>query len=497
MQNYSTTESANDAEFPQAGVTLDGGATVGPSEPTASTGAVPIAAGGIDEQSIDPGAVAPATTSNTPAPAAASTDSVSSHAQGSAAKQVFKYLCIEEPVRSSKNNLTSWKPPFEVEEGSEASLKEIIQRADSVRAPLQATPVPTGSAPYGSTDKLFMGIHEAIAGQASLPEQTSILLSYWAFSTWFSDALAVAPGLAIIAPDFEGDLVLRTLKNFCRYPMMLTRADISSLRKLNWHTTPTLLFYDPNISKQMVATLGCTSTRGYMINAGSGYQDFFGAKAYFLGEELSVDRIPRCSLQVRLQAAAPAPATHHSLRLAEAVVQDLRNQLQRYRTKNLVRVYNADFDAPLLTSETRAIANALGACIVDSPSLQSKLVSLLGPVESQRQADRSNCIEAATLEATLNLCHQGKSKILVGEIANEVNRIANARGERLRYSAEVVGHQLKKVGLSTRRLGKAGKGLAMDLATIAQLHELAAMYGGVGLELDEINLHCPLCAEKQ
>jgi len=35
----------------------------------------------------------------------------------------------------------------------------------------------------------------------------------------------------------------------------------------------------------------------------------------------------------------------------------------------------------------------------------------------------------------------------------------------------------------------------MDLATLKQTHELASGYGGVGLEHDENNLHCPLCAE--
>jgi len=30
-----------------------------------------------------------------------------------------------------------------------------------------------------------------------------------------------------------------------------------------------------------------------------------------------------------------------------------------------------------------------------------------------------------------------------------------------------------------------------------QAHELAAVYGGAGLEQDENNLHCPLCAEKK
>lgn len=200
---------------------------------------------------------------------------------------------------------------------------------------------------------------------------------------------------------------------------------------------------------------------------------------------------------MRLQPTAPAAAKQNSLRVTEALVKDLQNQLLRYRCKNLVRVYNCDFDASPLTSDTRAIANALGACIVDSPALQSQLISLLTPVESQRQADRSTGLEALTLEATLNLAHSGQGQILVNEIANEVNRIALARGERLHYSAETIGHRLKKIGLVTRRLGKAGKGLVMDLATMTQAHELAAMYGGVGFEQDENNLPCPLCAEKK
>ena len=91
---------------------------------------------------------------------------------------------------------------------------------------------------------------------------------------------------------------------------------------------------------------------------------------------------------------------------------------------------------------------------------------------------------------------KARPEILVGEIAAEVNRIAQARGERPRYGAETIGHGLKKVGLSTPRLGSRGRGLVMDLATITRAHELAAVYG-VGLEQDENNLHCPLCIENK
>jgi hypothetical protein len=497
MENYSTTTNANDAEFPLAGAEPDGNTSEAASEPTTLTGAGPLAAGGAKDRSMDPGPEAPAPASNTPTPAAASTNSVNNHAQSSVAKQVRKFVCIEEPVRTSKNNLTSWKPPFEVEVGCESSLEQIIQRAEFVRVPSQATPVPNGSAPYGNTAELFSHLQDAIAEQALVSQETSALLTYWTICTWFPDSLPISPGLTIVGPEFEADLVMRALRNFCRYPLMLAGADVSSLQKLDWRSSPTLLLYGPNLTKQMTTLLGCATIRGYMVGDAGEYRDFYGPKAIFAGPEVSADRMPRCSLQVMLQPNSPVPAKPESGPVTEASVQDLRNQLQRYRCKNLVRVYNSDFDASLLTSDMRAIANALGACIIESPGLQSKLISLLTPFESQRQADLSTSLEAITVESTLNLAHAGKAQTLVNEIANEVNRIALARGERLHYSAETIGHRLKKIGLVTRRLGKAGKGLVMDLATVARVHDLAAVYGRAGLEQDENNLHCPLCIENK
>jgi hypothetical protein len=492
MPNHSTTENANDAEVPRSGARPYVNATFDELETTGLTAADPIAGAGVDEHSSGLPAVGSTGTAGVQPPAATSTNSMTGHSQRSRTNQVIKVKCIEEPVRTSENNLSFWKPPFEVDKEFAGSLKEIIQRVEFVRAPSQATPVPNGT-----TAELFSRLQNAIAEQALLPEETSALLACWALSTWFSDGLSLAPGLVIVGPAHEGDLVLRTLRNFCHFSLMLTQADISSLRRVNWHTTPTLLFYAPHISKQMVTMLGCSATRGYMINDGTGYKDFYGPKAIYRGEEVFVDRIPRCSLQVRLQPNARAQATQYSLRQAEAMVQDMQNQLLRYRTKNLVRVYNSGFDSNGLTSDTGAIANALGACIIDSPELQSQLTSSLMPVEDQQKADRSSSLEAVTLEATLNLAHAGKAQILVNEVANEVNRIAQARGERLHYSAETVGHRLKKVGLLTRRLSKAGKGLVMDLATTTRAHERAAAYGVVGLDQEENNLHCPLCIENK
>jgi hypothetical protein len=302
--------------------------------------------------------------------------------------------------------------------------------------------------------------------------------------------------MVVIGSPYEGDLVLNALRNFCRYPLMLGGINTNDLKKINWQIPPTLLSFEPNLTKQMASLLGCSTRRGYMVGGAGNYKDFYGAKGFYIGEEVSADRVPRCSVQVNVHPTASACAKQKASRLTETEVQKLQNELLNYRLKNLVRVYNSDFDPSILTSDTRAIATALGACIVDSTRLQSELVSLLTPVADQQYEDRSTGPEGLTLEATLSLAHAGKAQILVHEVATEVNRTALARGERLRHSAETIGHVLKKVGLVTRRIGKAGKGLVMDTATLKRAHELAAGYG-VGFDRDEKNLHCPLCLENK
>jgi hypothetical protein len=134
---------------------------------------------------------------------------------------------------------------------------------------------------------------------------------------------------------------------------------------------------------------------------------------------------------------------------------------------------------------------------VGAPELQAEIISLLTPFSDHKLAERLDDLGMLAIGAVLTLCHQGKNQVLVGEVAIEVNRVQKPRGERLTYSEEKVGHSLKKVGLYARRLGKAGRGLVMDTATMVRLHELAAVYGSAGSDQDENNLHCRLCNENK
>jgi hypothetical protein len=77
------------------------------------------------------------------------------------------------------------------------------------------------------------------------------------------------------------------------------------------------------------------------------------------------------------------------------------------------------------------------------------------------------------LRAVLRHCHQAdEQQVFVREIAATANQMYSEEGESLNISSETVGHVLKNLGLYTRRLGNAGRGLVLDKATQSRAHEL-------------------------
>ncbi len=120
-----------------------------------------------------------------------------------------------------------------------------------------------------------------------------------------------------------------------------------------------------------------------------------------------------------------------------------------------------EFNPTGVSPDTNAVAKALGNCLVEAPDLQATLVSILETRDQQRISERLDTAEALIIEAVLALSRGGAELLYAKEIAIEVNRLLEARGERSKLNPEKVGHRLRKLGLSTCRLSQAGNGLVM------------------------------------
>src|SRR5208337_4953251 len=136
------------------------------------------------------------------------------------------------------------------------------------------------------------------------------------FSLWFQEFLPIAPCLAITGSAHEGDLVLRTLRAFCRCGHLVAGLTMAKMGRFFYTQTPTLLIFEPNLSKRMASFLGCTTRRGYMEEKDRYFFDHFCSKAIYLGENLPLKSMLQHCVHID---ASPTPGveTHYAPPLSE------------------------------------------------------------------------------------------------------------------------------------------------------------------------------------
>ena len=323
---------------------------------------------------------------------------------------------------------------YSVEAGCESDVTDIVRWCRHQLNPWVRILLPGGQEPYGTTEELFIRIETVIAEQTNLSDEVSALLTFWVFSTWFREVFSLAPCLVITGWAPDGEAILNTLRSFCYHPLLMAGLTSANLNHLPDFLHTTLLIAEPNLSKRMALLLDCSTSRRYQAIWRGDRYDYFGPKAIYLGEDLPTGSMPR---SVHINASdTRGGESHRALPLSNAMNERFQDQLLKYRATNLHRMSKSDFNASGLPPDANAIANALGECIVDAPDLQANLDSLLMPQARHEIGERMDDLGTAAVSAALHLCHKGKDKILVGEIAAEVNRIVHSRGERLQLSAE-------------------------------------------------------------
>ncbi|WP_109487988.1 hypothetical protein [Occallatibacter savannae] len=361
-----------------------------------------------------------------------------------------------------------------------------------VLATEDATPTPAKERPRAASTaaEIFNWTKALLLSQTHLSEEEAELVTFWMMSTWSQDALKVLPCLVINGPAHQAMRVMQVLNNLCYVPVLVPgfrRGDLEALR-----CCMTFLILEPSLSRRTADLLSALTEPSSRVVAGSSFLYCSRAIAVYAGEDPETPEIWNC-LHIHMSRSSrnfTSPST-----TVQAIMERLPGHLNEYRERNLEVVKNSAWRPSGLRAEIEAVATELGRCIVDAPELREKLVTLLKAHDEQRLSDLSSSTDAVLLEAVLALIHKGKSQSFAREIAEEFNRMQKTYGERLSYTPEKVGHTLKKLGLFTRRLGREGRGLVMDLATIKRVHELARMHGGASLDLSEGSLHCPQCNE--
>lgn len=336
--------------------------------------------------------------------------------------------------------------------------------------------LPTEPYHFGTTRKLFDSIVTLFEKHVMLPKNECSVLAHWSIATWFTEYLPFVPCLVISGPSRSADLLLSTLAAVCHTPLLLAELNPAMLRKLELDTLGpvTLLLREPQLNQRMAALLKASNQPGYWFYDGERFQQLYCPKCIYVGEGVNRQPIASNSIQLHIGGSSFRPL---HLSPTDNVIVDLQNQLLFYRLLNHDKVAASSFRVSDFRPEMCEIAEVLGAAICDDLELQRGVIDVLKDRDEQSRVDRASGLNGVVLRAVLFHFHQnGQQEIFVREIAATVNRMYGEEGESLKVTNEKVGHALKYLGVHTRRLSNAGRGLVFDKPTQIQAHRLGQAY---------------------
>ena len=353
--------------------------------------------------------------------------------------------------------------------------------------------LPSSVADFGSTLALFDDLRRLFQEHRGLSEESVSKAAFCALATWFPEN--TAPLLLVSSPDAsESRLLVDLLRCACRRSIYISDITSGGLWSLPLWLHPTVIMDQPKPTKELLRVVRAMSRPGVRVPRNGCLVDVYCPIVLCTEAPVSDSWLLQNSIQIEIMATAARfpKITPHAPR---EISRELQAKLLSYRLRNFVKVQRSTFDAPQLAFPTREIARTLGDCIVDDHELQSSIISLLEEQDEDTRIRRTMTFEAIVIEAGLFFCHEQEKResAYVGEFATVSNAILEGRGEQIELEPRAAGDILRSVGLFTRRLGPAGRGILLVSEIRRRIHELAWRFAVRSIE-DGVD-RCRFCTE--
>jgi len=356
---------------------------------------------------------------------------------------------------------------------------------------LTAVTFASGRTDYGETLDLFAQIFFLFIN-CGLSEDYAQVCAYFVFASWFPEFLPVAPCLILTGSEPEARTILRLLAALVRLALPLAEINIDAFDCDTRNLRPTLLI--SRVDPKMWKLLSASNHPHAFLPRKKELIDLFRAKAAYLGPTL-VGVGDDAILNVHCVPSDERLPVFNTA-ILEQIAADFQPMLLDYRFKNIAKVRRADFDAPTLPTPFRTMAQALGACIVDDPDLQTGIVKLL---ESQRAAlapSRLLDLNCVVIETLLARCHSeiGPTRVGVSELAATANTFLTDHGETASLESKRTSGYLRQLGFRPER---DSKGFSIHLtADVRRLTHILARDRQI-LDSEHLSLGCPDCSGEQ
>lgn len=363
---------------------------------------------------------------------------------------------------------------------------------------LRALRLPARIGAPETTETLFWDLHAFFTSRSGQLDSCVTPLVFAVFASWLSPVLSTAPLLSIFAPPGSPKTrILQQLRMVCRRPVCIVGLTRSELMRLPWSLAPTLLLDEPDSKPSVQTILRAATQRDVYAAARHGFVDLFGPKI-ILSSKLLYD----ASLEGDVLRVALTPISGNIPPLEKQEEEELAEKFQArflgYFLRNFSRVQVPNFDVSELALPVQGIAQALGSAVVGSVKLQARILSMLAVQDEEVRAARACSLDSIVLESILFFIHRGDwSKVRMQNLAEKVVEIYKGRGsDRADVSAESVGWAVKRLGIPSGRINKAGNGVELTKELCRLVHRLALSYGVRAMQ-SGFRQGCRYCGELQ
>lgn len=328
---------------------------------------------------------------------------------------------------------------------------------------------------FGSSRELLDSIFGIIKRFTGLADDHVLLAAHSALASWFLDATDFPAALVICGPLCpQGERLFRVLSCLYRRALLLGEISLASLCSLPMNFSPSLFIERYDHSPEFQRVIRATRTRGSIPSKGK----FVSTRCttVICSEEPLNGAIPDGhAIEIPVShTRVPLPVLNEAAQ--QSIAEEFQPKLLMYRLMNHAHVRSSTFEAASLTSSVNELARSLGSCVVDNPDRQEDIIRLLKEKDARAQEEDSWDLRVTVLEALLLLCHKKKESIHVGEVADVCNSNLDQIGELLVLTPRTVGNKLRVLGLTTRRLDSAGRGLFLTAKIRERIHRLAWDY---------------------
>ena len=360
---------------------------------------------------------------------------------------------------------------------------------------VRAIRFPTRIAKPESTKELFNDVHAVLGLHLGQLDSVTTSLVFAIFASWLSPVLPTAPVLSIFAPaGSPKNLTLKMLNLLVRRPLRLAGVKRGELLRLPMELRPTLLLDEPEINPAMQDVLQAGAHRDVYVPRGNGVRDLFGPKIILSGKSLEAVSLETGALRAALIPVS-GPLQPLDKKTEEEIAGDFQSRFLGFFLRNFSSLQIPTFDVSGFAQPVQTLARTLGAAVVGDVELQARILPLLKIQDEESRADHARSCDAVVLEALLSFIHQnGWSRVHTGNIAEKVAAIYNGRGDDHAPSPETVGWAIRRLGIPSGRINRAGNGVELNVATRRLIHRLAMSHGVRAMD-GTLRDDCRFCCE--